>query len=187
MSANLSGWVFTGLGIVILLFIAMRSEQRFRRNGPRETREIVLEREVKTLRNEVRDLRSTVETLTRQLVDALNELRTLRAERPSLPASPKATFPLPELLVLFGPNQAITARDKSGLRQEGIDFESLNPATRQTIIDELVARREDRRRHRRQCGISRRPSRPVRGEGERDGRRHPRCAGTPRRSLAGAG
>jgi|WetSurMetagenome_2_1015567.scaffolds.fasta_scaffold146166_2 hypothetical protein len=146
MSANLSGWVFTGLGIVILLFIAMRSEQRFRRNGPRETREIVLEREVKTLRNEVRDLRSTVETLTRQLVDALNELRTLRAERPSLPASPKATFPLPELLVLFGPNQAITARDKSGLRQEGIDFESLNPATRQTIIDELVARREDRRR-----------------------------------------
>lgn len=144
MNANLSGWVFTGFGIAILVFIAFRAEQRARRNGPRETREMMLEREVKALRNEVRDLRSTVETLTRQLVEALNEIHTLRAGRQ--PVSPTAVFPLPELLVLFGPNQGITARDKSGLRQEGIDFESLNPATRQTIIDELVARREDRRR-----------------------------------------
>lgn len=144
--SNLSGWIFTGIGIAILAFIAIRAEQRAKRNGPRETRETTLEREVESLRAEVRDLRATVETLTRQLVEALNEIRVLRAGHPAQPAPKAPVFPLPELLVLFGPNQAIVARDKSGLRQEGIDFESLNPATRQAIIDELVARREDRRK-----------------------------------------
>jgi hypothetical protein len=144
-NANVAGWLFTGIGMAVLIGLAIRAERRLRQNGPVESRERMLDREVKALRAEVKDLKTTVETLTKQLVSAFEKIRLLEAGQISLPtASDK--FHLPELLVLFGPNQAITARDKSGLHQEGIDFESRNPATRANIIEELVARREDRRK-----------------------------------------
>jgi hypothetical protein len=145
MNANIAGWLFTGLGMVVLVWIAIRTERRIRQNGPLESRERMLEREVKALRVEVKDLKITVATLTQQLVMAFEKIRLLEAGQVTLPKGGER-FALPELLVLFGPNPAITARDQSGFRQAGIDFESLNPATRQGISDELVARREDRRK-----------------------------------------
>lgn len=147
MSAELVGFLFTALGMAVLVGLAVRTERRLRRAGPVQTRERMLQEELDTLRKQVSDLRTTVITLTRQLVEAFDKITKLETQiKNTSHALEPATFPLPELLVLFGPNQAITARDKSGLRQEGIDFESRNPATRQSIIDELVARREDRRK-----------------------------------------
>lgn len=145
MNANLAGFMFTGLGMALLIWLAIRTERRLSKNGPVESRERMLEREVKTLRTEIKDLQTTIATLTRQLVDAFEKIRQLEAKQFTNPI-PVSRFQLPELLVLFGPNAAITARDKSGLHQEGIDFESRNPATRQNIIEELVSRREDRRK-----------------------------------------
>jgi hypothetical protein len=153
-SPELAGLLFTALGVGVLLLIAVRTEQRMQsRLGSlqladgvtSETREALLNREVKRLRSEVDNLRNTVETLTRQLVGALDKIRALEMSQGVAPSASGDNFNLPELLVIFGPNATITARDKSGLRQEGIDFESLNQANRASIIDELVGRREDHR------------------------------------------
>jgi len=134
------------VGIIALIFIAIRSERRTRLLGPVESREVTLERKVEDLRKEIDRLQVTVETLTKQLVAALEKIRVLEDAKWSASVPHVEKFALPELLVIFGSNQAITARDKSGLGQEGIDFESINQATRAKILEELAGRREDRRR-----------------------------------------
>ena len=151
--ANPFGYFLGFIALGVIIFIAWRAEQRSKSEEWRldsavalESREARLDREVKLLREEVKKLKITVETLTQQLVEAFDKIRLLEGNREVSLASPAEKFPLPELLVIFGSNAAITARDKSGLGQEGIDFESVNIATRETIVGVLVERREDRRK-----------------------------------------
>ena len=146
LATNPMGYLLGFIAVAVIVFIAYRAEQRSRREGPLESREVLLDREVKSLRGEVAQLKITVATLTKQLVEAFEKIRLLESGQVTLPTHQAEKFPLPELLVIFGSNVEITSRDKSGLGQEGIDFESLNRATRETILEELAGRREDRRK-----------------------------------------
>jgi len=146
LTANPVGYLLGFIAVGVIIFIAYRAEMRSRGVNPLESREATLERQVKDLRNEVAQLKTTVATLTRQLVEAFEKIRQLESGQAHLSPYQAEKFPLPELLVIFGSNTAITARDKSGLGQEGIDFESINKATRGVILEELTGRREDRRK-----------------------------------------
>jgi hypothetical protein len=150
MSAEFGGLLFTGLGVVVLIYIAVRSERLTRLSQPRVEREKALMARISELESTVATLLAKLNEAQRQIDDLLLKLREAvtrikelesvyepdihRAARNQRPAKP---------LLLAQCNQLFGTDDAQAIRRTNIPFQRLTNCTAFRFDRYLQAGRED--------------------------------------------
>ena len=133
-NANIAGWLFTGLGILVLILIALRAEQRARATVPHLTAEESLTRRVKELEakisylqeEDIRKGRMIFEMQT-ELGAARERIRFLEGQQIAKPVM--AVIEDVPLMVVIGDDPSLVV-DLAALRgTKGLRVTRLLPAT----------------------------------------------------------
>jgi hypothetical protein len=175
-SQDLAGWLFAGVAILFMIWMALRAETRKAR-GVLETREERMLREIGELENtvatlltklnesqrQIEDLRQQqirLQDAQREIADLRNQLKTANARIAELEIvydiapgqtpvriSPKRKLHFP-LLVICGPDANIVGADLTVLNGIGIRYTRLSDATQSDVADTISQAREDGRLYR---------------------------------------